>query len=250
MGFSKALDFSQPASAPLRSGRIGTVRMMAKNIGFTLLEIVVAVAIFAVISAIVFPALMQFLEMRERVEEKHQHVVGLQKTFQFMANDLRFAVNRLAKDEYGEPIKTTMTINDEVLLGLTARYPDLNLDGLNVPRRVSWQLQDGMVQRIQSPVMDPESGTRTIVQDLLEEVQSVEIQVSEVVDGRDVTDDKWEQQSRLPSLIDVTIKMSNGLEYRRLFAMPGSDTKAAVNAVVVAQGSGVPVNTNNLDSSR
>ena len=51
--------------------------------GFTLLEIIVAVAIFGVIASIVFPALLQFLDMRERVDEKHQQISGLQKTFQF-----------------------------------------------------------------------------------------------------------------------------------------------------------------------
>ena len=80
------------------------------NKGFTLIEIIVASAIFAVIAGIVFPALIQFLEVRDRIEQKHQHIVSLQKTFLFIANDLRFASNRLGKDQFGETAKTTLSI--------------------------------------------------------------------------------------------------------------------------------------------
>ena len=187
--------------------------------GFTLIEIVIAMAIFGVIASIIFPALFQFLDVRERVDLKHQQVSGLQKTFMFLANDVRFAVNRLPKDEYGEPSKTTIKLGDESLLEFTAAYPDLSLDGLNVPRRIRWQLEDGVLQRVQYPVMDPDTDTRIILQSLLENVQEIEIEVSHVEDGRDNTDDKWEQQSRLPDLISIKIELENDLKYSRVFTM-------------------------------
>ncbi len=124
--------------------------------GFTLLEIIVAVSIFAVITSIVFPGLIQFVDLRERLEEKHLQLIGLQKTFLFLANDLRYTANRLAKDEYGEKEKTTIKVNDDGLLDLTAFYPDINLSGLSVPRRLRWVLEENELKRIQYPVMDPE----------------------------------------------------------------------------------------------
>ena len=190
-----------------------------KHKGFTLLEIVVAVAIFAVISSILFPALFQFLEMRERVDEKHQQISGLQKTFLFLANDLRFAVNRLSKDEYGDQRKTTILLDDDNLIEFTTAYPDLSLNGLNVPRRVIWQLNDGVLQRVQYPVMDPESETRKILQSLLINVKSVEFKVSQIKDGRDNVDSRWQEQSYLPDLIEVNIELDNDIEYRRVFTM-------------------------------
>lgn len=198
--------------------------------GFTLLEIIIAVAIFGVIASIIFPALLQFLDMRERVDEKHQQISGLQKTFQFLANDLRFASNRLSKDEYGDLGKTTLTINDDYLIDLTALYSDLSLQGLAVPRRVRWQLVGGVLQRVQFPVMDPEADTRVMIQSLLENVEDVEIEVSHVEDGRDNTNKDWDEQKHLPDLIDVTIKMPKGIEYRRVFSMLGADSDAATAA--------------------
>ena len=197
--------------------------------GFTLLEIIVAVAIFGVIASIVFPALLQFLDMRERVDEKHQQISGLQKTFQFLANDLRFASNRLSKDEYGDIGTTTLSINGDYLIDLTALYSDLSLQGLAVPRRVRWQLVDGVLQRLQFPVMDPDSDTRVMIQSLLKNVEDVVIEVSHISDGRNNTDNDWVAKKRLPDLIDVTINMGKGIEYRRVFSMLGADSDAATN---------------------
>lgn len=201
-----------------------------RNHGFTLLEIVVAVGIFAVIASIVFPALVQFLDTRERLDEKHKQVIGLQKTFLFLSNDLRFAANRLPKDEYGELAKTTLKLNDEGLLDFTANYPDLNIAGLSVPRRVVWRVNEGQLQRIQYPVMDPDADTRTITQNLLEKVADVEIEISYVEEGRDNREDKWEEQSRLPDLIEITVELENNLRFNRVLTMQGGDSAVALLA--------------------
>ena len=196
--------------------------------GFTLIEMIVAVAIFGVIASIVFPALIQFLDVRERVDEKHKQVVGLQKTFLFLAQDLRYASNRLGKNEFGDLGKTTLLVGDDSLMDLTANYPDLNLEGLNVPRRVRWVLEDGVIQRVQSPVMDPDTDTRTIKQNLLSDVEEVEIELSVVEDGRDNTSKKWDEQTRLPDMVTVAVTLNSGVEYTRSFSMLGGDTLDAV----------------------
>jgi len=208
-----------------------------RSIGFTLIEIMVAVAIFAVIASIVGPALIQFLDIRERAGAKQDQLEGLQKTFLFLANDLRYASNRLGKDQFGDPADATMVVGDDSLIDLTAAYPDLNLGGLGVPRRVSWKLEDGVLQRIQSPVMDPDSDTRALKQSILSNVRDVEIELSIVQDGRDNTSKKWDEQTRLPDKISVTVIMENKTEYRRVFTMLGGDT---LDAVAASLNSGQP----------
>ena len=203
-------------------------RSHIQRTGFTLIEMIVAVAIFGVIASIVFPALIQFLDVRERVDEQHQKVVGLQKTFLFLAQDLRYAANRLGKNEFGDLGKATVTVGDDSLIDFTASYPDLNLQGLNVPRRVRWILEEGVIQRIQSPVMDPDNDTRTFRQRLLGDVEEVELELSVVEDGNDKTSKKWEEQTRLPDMVTVTITLNNGVEYKRSFTMLGGDTLAAI----------------------
>jgi general secretion pathway protein J len=202
--------------------------------GFTLIEIMVAVGIFAVIASIVGPALFQFLDIRERANAKQEQLEGLQKTFMFLSNDLRYASNRLGKDEFGEPADATLTVGDNSLISLTAAYPDLNLGGLAVPRRVTWTLDDGVLQRIQSPVMDPDGDTRTFKQSLLADVRDVDIELSVIEDGRDSSSKKWDEKTRLPDMIEITVTLENQLEYRRVFTMLGGDTLDAIAATVNA----------------
>jgi len=218
------------------------------NKGFTLIEIIVASAIFAVIAGIVFPALIQFLEVRDRIEQKHEQIVGLQKTFLFLANDARYATNRLGKDPFGQPAKTTMSVGDDSLFEVTTAYPDLILEGVNVPRRVLWELNEGVLQRVQYPVMDPDSDTRILRQNLIQNVDDVEIELKFVEDGRDQTSRDWDEQARLPDLMDITITLENGIEYRRVLTMLSGDNLDAIAASTNAQsqdnsgnGAGRPV---------
>lgn len=215
--------------------------------GFTLLEIVVAVAIFMVIAAIIFPAMVQFLEIRDRIEAKHQRLTGLQKTFLFLANDLRYAVRRAAKDEYGDVGKTTLKLNEDGLLDFTALYPDMEIVGLGVPRRVNWSLEDGQLQRVQYPVMDPAADTRKIVQNLLSEVASVEIEVSFVEDGRDQQEDHWEEVARLPDLIEINIEMRDNAKFWRVLSMQGGDSGAALKASSASPLPGGAVDSDAVD---
>ncbi len=221
--------------------------------GFTLLEIVVAVAIFGVIASIIFPALLQFLEIRERVDEKHKQIVGLQKTFLFLSNDLRFAANRLPKDEFGDLAKTTLKLNDDSLLDFTAIYPDLSIIGMSVPRRVIWRLEEGVLQRVQYPVMDPDGDTRTIIQNLLPAVEQVEIEIRYVTDGRDNKDDKWEEQTRLPDLIEIAVELDNDQEFNRILSMQGGDSATALLAAAAspsATGAGGDPGAGGLDDNQ
>ncbi len=217
-----------------------SVQNIRRAIGFTLIEVMVAVAIFAVIASIVGPALFQFLEVREKATAKQDQLEGLQKTFLFLSNDLRYASNRLGKNEFGEPADATMTVGDDSLIELTAAYPDLNLGGLGVPRKVSWQLEDGVLQRIQSPVMDPDGDTRVLKQSVLSDVKGVEFELSIVEEGRDNTSKKWDEQTRLPDKITVTITLESKTEYRRVFTMLGGDTLDAVAATLNADPSATP----------
>lgn len=207
-------------------------RTEEKN-GFTLIEIVVAVAIFAVIAAIIFPALIQFLDMRERVDSKHKEIVGLQKTFQFMANDLRYAASRVSKNEYGDRGKTTFVLNDDNLMEFTAIYPDVSIQGLNVPRKVVWRLEEDQLQRVQYAVMDPDGESRVFVQKLLDKVDEISLEVSFVDNGRDNKSDKWVELDRLPDMVEVIIELVDKSEYRRIFSMQGGDNAAALRAAAL-----------------
>ncbi len=186
---------------------------------FTLIEVVVAVAIFAVISSIIFPALIQFLDARERVMERSQKITEVQKFFLYLERDLRFASNRLGKDEYGDPLDSALTVNDDGLLELTALYPDTRLLGLGVPRRVRWALEDEKLVRTQYPVMDPDGDTRFSQREFLSEVRDVDIIVRYLEDGRASETNRWSESNRLPELIELRVELEGDVVYTRTLMM-------------------------------
>ena len=215
-----------------KSHRPETLRVhyTRKNSGFTLIEIMVAIAIFALIAAIAFPALIQFLDIRERVNKKNDSIAALQKTFLFMSRDLSYAVNRIGKDEFGEPSDSTMIVGDDSLFELTTSYQDFNLDGSGVPRRVKWVLEDDTIFRIQYPVMDPDGDTRVYRQALLRGVDDVEIKVFSIEDGRDSESKRWREETKLPNMLKVKVEMQSNIDYERAFTMLGGDREEAAQA--------------------
>lgn len=208
----------------------GVKQNTLKNKGFTLIEIMVAIAIFALIAAIAFPALIQFLDIRERVSKKNDSIAALQKTFLFMSRDLSYAVNRLGKDEFGEAADSTMLVGDDSVFELTTSYQDFNLDGSAVPRRVKWLFEDKILYRVQYPVMDPDGDTRVYRQALLEGVKDVEVKVFSIEDGRDSESKRWREEARLPNMLKIKVEMEKGIDYERAFTMLGGDREDAAEA--------------------
>jgi len=80
-------------------------RLIGKHIqsGFTLLEMVIAIGIFAVMSAVAYGSLNGFLDNRDRIEAKHKALGEIQLALAFIERDVRFAVPRPVRDDNGEP---------------------------------------------------------------------------------------------------------------------------------------------------
>ena len=68
------------------------------NSGFTLIEIMIAVGIFAVISAIIFPIVIKTININASIEKRSEEIAGLQRMFVFMENDFRYMVQRTIRD--------------------------------------------------------------------------------------------------------------------------------------------------------
>lgn len=190
--------------------------------GFTLIELVVAVAIFAVVSTITIAALMKFLDIRERITEQQEQLSQLQKTFLFLANDVRFAVNRKSKDSYGDPAKLSLLIDNQgAIAEFSTAYPELSIGGLSVPRKVVWELDDETLIRKQYPTMDPDSDTQFIKQKLLDGVESVAVTMSQIENNKSKDSKRWKEEGSLPDLFNVELKLKNQQAYQRTFQMHG-----------------------------
>jgi general secretion pathway protein J len=72
--------------------------------GFTLLELLVSLSIFALIGAMAYGGLTQVLKQQQATEVQSQQLADLQKSYRIMQRDLEQLINRGIRNEYGDSI--------------------------------------------------------------------------------------------------------------------------------------------------
>ncbi len=77
--------------------------MNGRTQGFTLLELLVVLAVFGVFSAMAYGGLNYVLKARKAIELQLDRNAEWQKAFQRVRNDLELAVPRAARDGFGQP---------------------------------------------------------------------------------------------------------------------------------------------------
>ena len=92
------------------------------QLGFTLLELLVALSIFSVISVMAYGGLQTVISTKQATEKSAERISQIQLVMMRISNDLRQAVTRKIRDEYGIKIDTA-TLND--VTGYTWALVDL-----------------------------------------------------------------------------------------------------------------------------
>lgn len=77
---------------------------MIRQQGFTLLELLISLSIFALIGAMAYGGLQQVLLQQQATEENAQQLADLQKSYLIMQRDLEQLVNRGIRNEYGDDV--------------------------------------------------------------------------------------------------------------------------------------------------
>jgi len=71
--------------------------------GFTLIELIISVGIFALLATISYALLGTVIETKARTQARMERLAALQKTMQIMERDFSQAIARPVRDEYGDP---------------------------------------------------------------------------------------------------------------------------------------------------
>ena len=148
---------------------------MRRPSGFTLIEILVAVGIFAMIGLVSGHMLGRVIDASERTEARTQRLYELQRTIQLMERDLLQLSNRTIRNEFGDSQASLMT---GVAGGLEfSRLGWRNPLGIarSEVQRMRYALVDGELHRDFWQVLDRAEDSLPRTQLLLKDVEMMEL---------------------------------------------------------------------------
>ncbi len=210
------------------AGRPGRAMGGAAMCGFTLLEMVIAIAIFAVIGAISYGTLDNFLSLREALAARNEQNTRLARAIGHFERDVRFMASRPVRDGLGENVPA-LAVHDErretegLLMELTALAPSLAGNAWHRPQRVGWVLRDGVLIRQVWPVLDRDLDSAPHEAALADRVAVAEIRFyGRDEDGGIDRRAEWDDPFRLPEAVELTLTLDDGATYRRLVEVTGA----------------------------
>lgn len=150
--------------------------MKPRSDGFTLLEVLIAIAIFALLALGTYRMLSSVLASDESIRRHEQQLRDVQRTFQVLESDLQQAGPRPIRDAYGDAQPALRGESQPTALEFSRlgwRNP------LQRPRadwqRVRWQLEGDTLQRRYWNVLDQAVDSPPQIQQVLGNVQRWEV---------------------------------------------------------------------------
>ncbi len=202
--------------------------------GFTLIEVLVAMAIFAVLGVSAHQMLRTMIDTHQATRSSSAAYGGLVRTFTLLDRDFSQLVQRPVRDEYGETLQALQVGGGQYDVEFTRT-------GWNNPaqlsrsslQRVAYSVEDEKLSRHFWLVLDRAEDSEPISQVLLDEVSGFTVNL---LDDEGDTVDVWpvrEDQPGLPGAVEVTIETTYLGTIRKVFtltAMPKAITHVPVDA--------------------
>lgn len=189
--------------------------------GFTLVEMLLALAILAALSIAAMAVLQNVLRADSLTREKTLHVEALQRTFSQMAADFNQIIPRRSRESASLFFAGRFQLNSDDWAIAFSRNGWPNPLGM-LPRseiqNVSYRLRQQQLERLSFDQQDPLTGSQPTVRVLLREVTAFRLRF--YADGR--WQETWDRPQRLPQGLEITLTLANSGEITRLFLLtPG-----------------------------
>ena len=214
--------------------------MSRVNAGFTLIEVLIALAITAFVAAVAYSSLSTALLAVESTRATAQRTYEMNRAWMIISRDLRQFVARPVRDEFGQ-VEPAMAGGAAARFALSfTRGGWHNPNGL--PRsnlqRVNYRVEDGALWRDTYPVLDRAPDTQAQQVRLLEGVEVLELVflgdlAAAEREGRGLTIDtrgwqaSWVADTSAPDIVlpppvavEIRLELEDIGELRRIYALP------------------------------
>lgn len=197
---------------------------MMRPRGFTLIEVLVAMAIFAVLAAFAYGALSQTLLSAEILNDRMDRLQALQRTIRTLTDDLQQLAPRPVRDELGDNFRPALDTGFQ-----TGFAMELTRGGWNNPivlprstlQRAAYRLEDDELVRYHWYTLDRTLSNEPVGVVLLDGVESIQFRF--ILDNNDVSE-QWPPQNQRgqsgvrqrPRAVEVILRLVNEGEIRRL----------------------------------
>jgi len=210
-----------------------------RNKGFTLLELLVAMSIFALLSIMAYAGLDTVLNTRRVLEDNMDRLSEVQKSMLFISRDLNQMVDRGIRDEFGDykPALIASSLN----ISLDTPIIEFTRSGYSNPlgakrshlQRTAYHLQDNILYRDSWQVLDRAQDSRPYKARLCAKVESI---LFRYLDNKGEWHTQWPPVNSstttgqinaagptlLPRAIEVSLRLSDWGTITRLLRLPES----------------------------
>jgi len=201
--------------------------------GFTLFELLVAMAIFAVMSVMAYSGLRSMIETRELIVDEADQLAELQLAFTFLERDIQQAVQRCVLSEDNE-LLPAMVWDD-----IPGPHLEFTRGGWSNPAgrprssmvRVQYVLAEGALMRLKWPSLDRAPGSEPSSRRMLGGVDSF---AAEFLDDLGQWHEKWPTPEdlaagptrkvleKLPVAVRISMDVKGWGRINRLFLIAGN----------------------------
>jgi general secretion pathway protein J len=191
--------------------------------GFTLIEVMVALAVFGVMSLLAYMSLGQTLANADMLTSRMDRLQSVQRTISYLSSELLQAVPRSVRVELGDAPMPALqsSFGSDFALQLThGGWPN----PAGVPRstlqRTAYRIEDEALIRYHWNVLDRTVNNTALATVMLEDVESLTFRFLQI-------DDEWTEQwpplaaqgarnSNLPRAVEIVLVLADEGEITRL----------------------------------
>ncbi len=216
------------AGDPVRLGRVGDWRCgkgKAGCSGMTLLELLVALAIFAVLAAMAYGGLDAVLKADGAVRQQARDLAALQRTLAMISRDLAQIAPRTVRGAYGDEQPVLDATREGYLEWTRAGWANPAGQLRSDLQRVAYGLEGEALVRLYWSVLDRAQDSRPRRAILLEGVSGFRVRVLDASrQWREVwpRDRSAQAASSLPLAVEVRLHTERWGDVRRLIPLPGA----------------------------